>query len=294
MKRTRTISEEGLKLFNLSLDDLEHRKTQLKKNKNFLQSILFDIFTTEYDINLLDTVKKLKNNCYKLYSNIDYKNTKLTSTYINNAITNIVLSILTYNGEIANYQQSKNNYYYFLDIAKKAFNEKDDHTCIVIYSAVSTLCLNRLKIKLRKKDRQLFKQFGEKYGTFKNSFRTHLNKIMESKNQFNCDNTDIHILPSIMILLIHLKKAKEYSSSFKSLGQKCQQIDIKRLELIKILSGLKNKYADYQKTDLLDLYTDIPEENPILKNTTSDNLAIQLIELGKMIPSPKKRTSCFF
>ena len=109
--RNRTISEEGLKLFNLSLDDLDYRKQELKKNKKLLQSIYLEFFTTDYDINLLDTVEKLKKSCYQLYSNLDYKNTKSTSTYINNAITNIVLSILTYNGQIANYQQAKNNYY---------------------------------------------------------------------------------------------------------------------------------------------------------------------------------------
>ena len=115
---------------------------------------------------------------------------------------------------------------------------------------------------------------------------------MKSKNKF--EDTNKNIIPSIMILLIHLKKAKEYSSSFKSLGHKCQDLDIKKLELIKILSSLKNKYCEYQNIDLLDLYTDVPNNNPILKKTKSNNLTVKLVELGNMIPSPKKRTSCFF
>ena len=65
LDRERTISEEGLKLFNLSMNDLSYRKNQLKKNKGLLRSVMIDLFTTEYDINLIDTVDKLRmSSCY--------------------------------------------------------------------------------------------------------------------------------------------------------------------------------------------------------------------------------------
>jgi hypothetical protein len=297
--RERTISEEGLKLFNLSMDDLSHRKTQLKKNKGLLRSVMIDLFTTEYDINLIDTVDKLRmSSCY-LYSNLDYKNPKKISVLVNNAITNIIIAILTFNGEISNRHQLKMNYYNYLDIAEKSYKNEDHHTAIVIRAALNTLSITRLNIKLRKKDKRLYKLFDKKYGTFKDCCKKHLYDVMNIKDFHDKmkDNDNISIIPSLMILIIHLNKATEYSKSFKSIGKKSPvTLDAKRIQLIRVANALKKKYSKFSNEELIHLYTDRPEEHTVLNKFSkkqSDSVSIKLFDLSKCIPSPKRK-SCFF
>lgn len=296
--RERTISEEGLKLFNLSMDDLSHRKTQLKKNKGLLRSVMIDLFTTEYDINLIDTVDKLrKSSCY-LYSNLDYKNPKKISVLVNNAITNIIIAILTFNGEISNRHQLKMNYYNYLDIAERSYKSEDHHTAIVIRAALNTLSITRLNIKLRKKDKRLYKLFDKKYGTFKDCCKKHLYDVMNIKDFHDKmkDNDNISIIPSLMVLIIHLNKAIEYSKTFKSMGKNPVTLDANKIQLIKFINSLKQKYSKFSKEELINLYTDNPEEHTLLNKFSkkqTDSVSIKLFDLSKCIPSPKRK-SCFF
>ena len=297
--RERTISEEGLKLFNLSMDDLSHRKTQLKKNKGLLRSVMIDLFTTEYDINLIDTVDKLrKSSCY-LYSNLDYKNPKKISVLVNNAITNIIIAILTFNGEISNRHQLKMNYYNYLDIVEKSYKSEDHHTAIVIRAALNTLSITRLNIKLRKKDRKLYKLLDLKYGTFKDCCKKHIYDVMNITD-FHSEPKDIgkkSMIPSLMILIIHLNKAIEYSKSFKSIGKKIPvTLDVKKIQLIRLMNALKKKYSKFSREELIHLYTDKPEEHAVLNKFSkkqTDSVSIKLLDLSKSIPMPKMR-SCFF
>lgn len=297
--RDRTISEEGLKLFNLSMDDLSHRKNLLKKDKGLLRGMLIDLFTTEYDVNLIDTVDKLrKSSCY-LYSNLNYKNPKEISVLVNNAVTNIIIAILTFDGEVASRHQAKVSYYNYLDIAEKAFKNGDHHTAIVIRAALNTISVTRLLIKPRKKDKKLFKLFDEKYGTFKDCCKKHLYEIMNIKDfHDNAKNIDkISVIPSLMILIIHLNKAAEYSKSFKSLGNKNTQVlDAKRIQLIRLVKALQQKYAKFSNEELIHLYTDKPEKHTVLNKVSkkkSDSVSIKLFDLSKCVPSPKRK-SCFF
>lgn len=297
--RDRTISEEGLKLFNLSMDDLDHRKNLLKKDKGLIRSMLIDLFTTEYDVNLIDTVDKLrKSSCY-LYSNLDYKKPKEISVLVNNAITNIIIAILTYDGKVATRHQAKVNYYNYLDIAEKACKNGDHHTAITIRAALNTISITRLNIKLRKKDKKLFNLFDNKYGTFKDCCKKHLYEVMNINNFYDesKDTDKISVIPSLMILIIHLNKAAEYSKSFKSLGNKNTQVlDAKRIQLIRVAKALQKKYAKFSKEELIHLYTDKPEKHTVLNQFSkkeSDSVSIKLFDLSKCVPSPKRK-SCFF
>jgi len=261
--------------------------------------MLIDLFTTEYDVNLKDTVDKLrKSSCY-LYSNLDYKKPKEISILVNNAITNIIIAILTFNGEVANRHQAKASYYNYLDIAEKAYKNDDHHTAIVIRAALNTMSITKLNIKLRKKDKNLFKTFEKKYGTFKDCCKKHLYDVMNITDfHDNIKDTDkISIIPSLMILIIHLNKAAEYSKSFKSIGQNNTQVlDAKRIQLIRIAKALQQKYANFSNEELIHLYTDKPEEHVVLNKCSkkaSDSVSVKLFDLSRCIPSPKRK-SCFF
>ena len=285
--RKRAISNEGIKLFNISFSDLKDKKKHIRQNKPFIKKILFDLFSSDYDLNLKDTVEKLRINCYKLYSELDYKQTKKISKLIDNAITNIILSILTFNSEIATYRQAQNNYYYYLDIGKKAFKEKDHNTALIIRAAVNTTCLKRLRFKLRKTDKKLFDNFEETYGSFLGSCSKHVTDVMDHLDK------NISVIPSIMILIIHLNKAKEYSKSFKNLGSADKTYDFKKIKLIKILNNLKKRYSNYKDCELLDLYLEDPNSNSILKVSESNSMSTKLFDICKHIPSPRK-SSCFY
>ena len=159
---------------------------------------MIDLFTTEYDINLIDTVDKLRmSSCY-LYSNLDYKNPKKISVLVNNAITNIIIAILTFNGEISNRHQLKMNYYNYLDIAEKSYKNEDHHTAIVIRAALNTLSITRLNIKLRKKPVYSRNETSRYSDLLPNGKSRQFSFLMESKSIILKPSPGVKVNPGLL------------------------------------------------------------------------------------------------
>ena len=92
--RKRVLSEEGCRLFNISLEDIEDNIKLTKKI--CMRSIFLSLFHTEYDDKLEKSVQQLKNTSCQLYTKLEINESNSeVSKMINNAITNIILLILT-------------------------------------------------------------------------------------------------------------------------------------------------------------------------------------------------------
>jgi len=169
--------------------------------------------------------------------------------FIDNSIMNVIYAILSKDGDLANLHQMRRNYLYFMDVLDAAHRNGDHNTAIMLRCALEHHALKQLKFKLRKKDIQIFKDLEEEYGTWRNCYKNHLKMAM------NTD--DIDIIPSMMVLQMHIARHKAYST----IGQ-C------RLKYEPFyIQGKIGRYAiehvQEQYSEILPLY-----EEPLIKKST--------------------------
>ena len=119
--------------------------------------------------------------------------------FMNNAIANIILLILTNESKIANKFEARRNYRFYIDLAKRAYNIKDHNTCIMIMSALNNPAIGRLKLKDRKSDIEFKKNFEEKYGSFRSNCMKHIKQFTNGVFDKSSE------IPSLMMMLINLK-----------------------------------------------------------------------------------------
>lgn len=272
--RKRVLSEEGCRLFNISLEDIEDNI--ILKKKICMKSIFLSLFHTEYDDKLKKSVQQLKNTSCQLFTKLDINNSNSEiSKMINNAITNIILLILTEKKKVLNQRSIKKNINFYLDIAEIAYKNGDLNTANIIRAAINNYSIQRLKIKYRKKDIKLFSKFDKDFGDFKNGCLLHLKHILQNNN-------DKEILPSLMIILIHLNKNKEYLKWYNKNGK----IPYKLTEQIK---NLENTISFYKKMfegknyELIDLYREDPEKNPYLNKFNGSSVSIKIGNISRKI-----------
>ena len=250
--RSRSLSKEGCRLFNIAYErDASHIN---------LPALLCSFFTSDFDIRLEKSCDKLRESTYKLYSFLDSKNIKSIPKLIDNAITNIVILVLTNEDKIAKLHQVKLNFKYYLSIAKLAYNQNDHQTVIVIRSALNNFHIQRLKLKISKRDKEFLDLLDKQYGSFKDCCAGHLRQML--------GNTDVNkFLPSLMILLIHLNKTKEYAKCYETIGTFPKELRDKQKELEKIVKNYYNYYKNYED-EVIHLYNQDPNENPVMKKYT--------------------------
>lgn len=268
--RTRVLSEEGCKLFNLSIKNNDN-----KNKKICFRSILFNLFHSKYDDKIEKYVKQLNNTACKLYvdTNVEKDNSNI-SKMINNAITNIILLILSQDEKILTKHHVKKNLRFYLDIAEKSYKNGDLHTANIIKAVFDNYSIQRLNLKLRKKDLELMKVFKEDFGDFKNACLLHLKHTLENKKNIK--------IPSLMILLIHLNKNKEYLKWYKKNGKIPNKLIHQINKIEKKINYHKTMYKE-SNFNLIELYKKEPETNIIVKKIKGGSLAIKLGNISKKI-----------
>lgn len=267
MYRKRSLSNEGLKLFNLNLEP----------ERISYASLICKAFTTKYDKDLIESIEHLRNASYKLYTFYSDDEMDIIPKYINNAIVNIILLILTDGSKILKLKQVKKKFSYYFDIMVNSFNNSDHNTALLIKFALSNTAINRLKIKLSKYQKSIFKKMEDTYGTFINCHCNHIKEVLNLKKY------DYYI-PSIAILIMHLKKNKEYSKCFQKIGKCPKNIINTHNEIDKIIKIYHNKYKNYDNI-LINLYTEKPNKLPIIKNINEKQINCKLYELSCKIKS---------
>ena len=86
MKKTRkrTLSKEGLELFNISLGESDPSPSRIT-----LKTFFCNIFTTNFDIELEKSKNNFRNSTYSLYSFLDKDLINMIPIFFNNAIANV-------------------------------------------------------------------------------------------------------------------------------------------------------------------------------------------------------------
>merc|ERR1711965_683685 len=104
--------------------------------------------------------------------------------------------------------QIRQNYNYFLDVAKKAAGENDHNTAIMIRCALMHHAVANISLKKRKKNKEIIEYFDNLYGTTRNVYKQHLLSAM--------NNVDYQFyIPSLMVLLIHYKRHIAFAQNNK-------------------------------------------------------------------------------
>ena len=125
------ISETGKELI---------KKNTCKKAKSLLQKI----FSSKYDNELEEMNTSLRNSSCKILGMInDMDDVMIKCT---NAISNLVLLILTNDNEKINMQKVKYNLGFYLNLADKAMKSNDHQTAVLIKTAIENINVKNLEL----------------------------------------------------------------------------------------------------------------------------------------------------
>ena len=202
----RRLSSDGLGLFNVAMHMTPHRS----KIKQLLSCFL----RTDYDDKLEAMVEQCRVASKQLYSyQADPLLKKKIKKYIDNSIFNIIHAILSKDENYANRFEIKQHYRYFADVMEKAHKTGDQNTVVMLKSALDHFAFKQMKMKPRKKDKEMEEVIENEYGTWTNCYKHHLHKVMDK------EGFDEHIIPSLMVLQMHLDRCKTYSKAFDAFSK---------------------------------------------------------------------------
>jgi hypothetical protein len=261
LKRERALSERGCELFNICYGDTirvkEPRKSSCIPTID-LKHVFHKLMTSDFDLKLIEHEKKMKKATEKMFCFLENKKRKHIGRLINNAMTNLIIFTLTDGEKLNNKQKIKMNINFYINLAGKLYDKGDHHSAIIIRCAMSSLHIERLGIKIKDRQREIFSKFESEYGTFMNMHSGHLKKILENKDYDR-------FFPSLMVLMMHLNKTKEYAKSYESIGKFPKDLRDKEKQLELIAENYYNKYKNTNEL-LLELYNTDPLDHPIMQN----------------------------
>tara|TARA_X000000950_G_scaffold270865_1_gene351211 strand:- start:9200 stop:10096 length:897 start_codon:yes stop_codon:yes gene_type:complete len=266
--RKRVLSDEGIKLFNICYED--------EVKAGCIKNMLHKLFTSDFDIKLEKNSKQLRYSSCRMFALLHEILQHCLPVAVDNAITNLVLLILTDGTNQPNtICRIRYNIGYYYSLAKKAYEMGDHHSAIMIKCALLNTAITRLKLKRNKKWNRIDKLFEKEYGSFINCHSNHLEKIL---------NTQVNdkFLPSIIVLHTHLKKSKEYAKNFERLGKCPKKFNNCKSQLENRAEEYYLKYRTFEKT-LIDLYTQNPLDNKLLASMNASTVCGKLLDLSNKI-----------
>lgn len=247
----RRLSSDGFKLFNMAYNPMPP--------PHVIKRMLSCLFHSEYDDKLMEMTDQCLQASKQLFA---YSGDPIRKGHINqfidNSIMNVIYAILSKDGDLANLHQMRRNYLYFMDVLDAAHRNGDHNTAIMLRCALEHHALKQLKFKLRKKDIRIFKDLEEEYGTWRNCYKNHLQMAMNSD--------DIDIIPSMMVLQMHIVRHKAYST----IG-KCR-LKYEPFYIQGKIGRYAMEHVQEQYSEILPLY----EEPPIKKSTDLIMIAQQV------------------
>lgn len=200
-KRTRTLSDEGLSLFNLA---------HVQRNK--LSVMMHDLFWSDYDQRLEDVLQRCRDSAVALVKhwnmevNRDEQPVGSTTQKINKGLRNAVRLILSPNkakhlGTKKHGKQVQQNFRFYCDVMKRAFENGDHQSSMLYHLALTHACVKRLNLKHPKRMEDVWKKIETAYGTIRTGFAEHVRAFLY--NGFSND-----FIPSVIAMSIYCKKNK--------------------------------------------------------------------------------------
>ena len=140
-RRSRVLSEDGKKLLCVAYEPPVFVKTKCHR----LSTLFHDLFSTQYDTRLEETVHLFRNGSEALMSKLD--STDLPQC-TDNAILNMLTMILRDDRKSREFrrQDVKNNIRWYLNVAHRARETKDHNTAVLLRSVLCHHAISRLQI----------------------------------------------------------------------------------------------------------------------------------------------------
>jgi hypothetical protein len=258
-KRTRTLSDEGLSLFNLA---------HVQRNK--LSVMMHDLFWSDYDQRLEDVLQRCHDSAVALVKhwnmevNRDEQPVGSTTQKINNGLRNAVRLILSPNktehlGTKKHRKQVQQNFRFYCDVMKRAFENGDHQSSMLYHLALTHACVKRLNLKHPKRMKDVWKKIDSAYGTMRTGFAEHVRAFLY--NGFSND-----FIPSVIAMSIYCKRNKTYDTN-----QETAKKDL--LEIIEIY-GYIHYFINYNEIPLY-------EDNQVVER--------DLFDLSHHVQRPKAK-----
>lgn len=242
MKRERTLSEEGTRLFSLALDGRPHRKS--------VRQFLFSCFHSDYDDRLRDVVYSCREATKALYPKL-YKGN--VNKLMDAGISHTTRILLSDDRGTPNKHQVRKNYKFFLDVLERAFETEDHQTAMLMYLALTHTSVNRLDFKRPKKTKKVVEAVNNSYGDLKTCFSKHIKEAI--------DQTSTNYLPSVIALSIFMGRYKHYQTGSAEVTHMLREVDA----VINIYSMM-----NFRESDIIQLYNEqqIPSSDLFQLSTT--------------------------
>ena len=275
MKRRKSknsfIANAGKDLFNGIYYDLNADSFQ--QDKRCIMSLIFNLFTSDYDDLLEKNNLHLRKSSYCLLGSL--KN-EVVPKYVNNSIYNIILDIIYNKDGIRKKKEMKKMFHYYYDLSKLAYKNNDHNTTIIIKCALEHVVIKQLKFKIFKSEQKLLNKFKEEYGQFIDCYKNHVKNIMKNKNNLK------EFIPSAMVLDMHLKKNNTYTKAFKSIGNYPENLINHQIELNNISMRIKEYYINAPNA-IIGLYTENPFDHPFVYATNNNQMTGNLLDIVRNI-----------
>jgi hypothetical protein len=286
--RKRALSQRGCELFSVCYGNnvvikSKRRHSCLPDLKTLYQKLM----TSDFDIKLEQHRKKMKRATEKMFTFLDTDKRHHIGTLINNAMTNLIIFTLSNGEKTVSKQKVKMNMSFYISLASKLYDEGDHHSAIIIRAAMSSFYIERLKIKLNDRQKEIYEKFKNEYGTFLNMHSYHLEKILK----LNTNNYKT-FYPSLMVLMTHLNKTREYAKCYEKMGKFPSKLRNKESQLENIAKLYFNKYKNTNEL-LLELYNTDPLDHPIMENYNcydDKHITAALHEMSHNIVKASKKT----
>ena len=243
--------------------------------KNFnLKKVFIDLMTTDFDKKLEENSITMRKAAKKMISYL-YNKEKSIPYYTNNAVTNMIVLILSDGEKYLTKQKVKHNIHFYLKLAERAMKEKDHQTAILIKTALLNHNITRLKLELNKGDQKIADELNYNYGGFRDCHSKHIRHFFDKYQILNKDwekkGIDEEWIPSAMVLHMHTTRNKTYTKAFTRIGKYPKELIKKNDTLIKLQKEYYKAFFLKKEAKLTKIYDTNPEDLDIIKKISKEN-----------------------
>ena len=243
--------------------------------KNFnLKKVFIDLMTTDFDKKLEENSITMRKAAKKMISYL-YNKEKSIPYYTNNAVTNMIVLILSDGEKYLTKQKVKHNIHFYLKLAERAMKEKDHQTAILIKTALLNHNITRLKLELNKGDQKITDELNYNYGGFRDCHSKHIRHFFDKYQILNKDwekkGIDEEWIPSAMVLHMHTTRIKTYTKAFTRIGKYPKELIKKNDTLIKLQKEYYKAFFLKKEAKLTKIYDTNPEDLDIIKKISKEN-----------------------
>ena len=186
MTRSRTLSNEGVRLFLSGMDSKTNRR-------GWFQKLICGLYHSDYDTRLFDVLHQCRNSTYRLMYDFCKPETRKC---VDTAIQHIVRMILIRDGKIPKRRHIERSIQFFTEVMRQAFDTHDYQTAHMFLLALSHSAIQRLNIKHRNKE--LLNELTEWFGG--PTYRSFVEEWAKTH--------DDDILPSIIAFKVFIERMK--------------------------------------------------------------------------------------